>query len=38
MFFWIGLAVALVIAVVVMAWGMRGFDKREHKPGSQRLR
>ena len=38
MFFWVGLAVALVIAAVAMAWGVRGFDKRKHKPGSQRLR
>jgi hypothetical protein len=38
MFFWIGLAVALIVAAVVFAWGVRGFDRRVHKPGSQRLR
>jgi hypothetical protein len=38
MFFWVGLAVALLIAAVTMWWGMRGLDKRQHKPGSQRLR
>jgi hypothetical protein len=38
MFFWIGLVVALVLAGVVTWWGIRGFDKRVHKPGSQRLR
>jgi hypothetical protein len=37
-FFWIGiLAVALVIAVG-WSWGAHGMKKREHKPGTQRLR
>jgi hypothetical protein len=38
MFFWVGLAVAFVVYISVVAWGARGIGKRWHKPGSQRLR
>jgi cytochrome oxidase assembly protein ShyY1 len=37
MFFWIGLAVVLVIFVLVVIWGVRGMSEREHEPGTQYL-
>jgi flagellar biogenesis protein FliO len=37
MFFWIGVLVIVVVFVSVLAWGLRGFEDREHKPGTQRL-
>jgi hypothetical protein len=38
MFFWIALAVVLVLFLGVVAWGARGIAGRAHKPGTQRLR
>jgi hypothetical protein len=37
MLFWIGLVVIVVAFVSVLTWGLRGFEDREHKPGTQRL-
>jgi cytochrome oxidase assembly protein ShyY1 len=37
-FFWIGLAVALVVAALVFARGARGQKERAHQPGTRRLR
>jgi hypothetical protein len=37
MFFWIGLAVVLVVFVAVLTWGVRGIAGRAHKPGTRRL-
>jgi len=33
-FFWIGLAVVLVVFVTVVVWGSRGMKDREHEPGT----
>jgi hypothetical protein len=33
-FFWIGLAVVLVVFVAAVAWGSRGMKDREHEPGT----
>ena len=38
MFFWIGVAVVLLVFVGALTWALRGLDDREHKPGTQRLR
>ena len=37
MFFWIGLAVVLVVFVGLAVWGARGIADRAHKPGTRRL-
>jgi flagellar biogenesis protein FliO len=38
MFFWIGVLVILVVFVGCLTWGLRGFDERQHRPGTRRLR
>jgi hypothetical protein len=38
MFFWVALAVVLLVFLVVVAWAARGVAGRAHKPGTQRLR
>lgn len=37
MFFWVALAVVLVVFVVAVAWGVRGYAGRVHEPGTQHL-
>lgn len=37
MFFWVGLVVVLVVAAVVVAWGVRDIGDRAHEPGTQYL-
>jgi hypothetical protein len=37
-FFWVAMAVVLVVFVAVFAYGVRGMGQREHKPGTTRLR
>ncbi|MEP7091810.1 MAG: hypothetical protein ABI776_17045 [Nocardioidaceae bacterium] len=37
MFFWITLAVVLVVFVGLVSWGSRGMDDRWHEPGTQYL-
>jgi hypothetical protein len=38
MFFWIGLAVVLVVFVSLVAWGVRGIAGRAHEPGTTHLK
>jgi hypothetical protein len=38
MFFWIGLAVMLVLFVGFVSWGVRGYQGRVHKPGTTHMR
>jgi hypothetical protein len=37
MFFWVGLAVVLVVFVCLVTWGVRGIEDRAHEPGTQYL-
>jgi hypothetical protein len=37
MFFWIGLAIMIVLFVGLVAWGVRGIAGRAHKPGTRHL-
>ena len=37
MFFWVGLALVLMIAAGLMAWGVRDIGERTHEPGTQYL-
>ena len=37
MFFWIGLVVAFVVFVGVVAWAIRGYGDRFHEPGTTHL-
>ena len=37
MFFWIALPIVLIVFVVVVTWGVRGYDGRVHKPGTRHL-
>ena len=37
MFFWVGIAVVLVVFVALVAWGVRGMADRVHEPGTRRL-
>jgi hypothetical protein len=37
MFFWVALAVVLVIVVGLVAWGVSGIGGRAHEPGTQYL-
>ncbi len=37
MFFWIGLLVVFVLFASIVAWGVRGIERRAHKPGTRRL-
>lgn len=37
MFFWIGLALVLMVAAGLVAWGVRNIDDRAHEPGTQYL-
>ena len=34
MFFWVALAVVLVVFLVAVTWGATGMRKREHEPGT----
>ena len=38
MFFWIGIAVALLAFVAAVTYGVRGINGRGHKPGTQRMK
>ena len=38
MFFWVSLAVVLIAAGMVIAWGARGRDDRVQKPGTTYLK
>ena len=37
MFFWIGLAVVLLVFAGLVTWGVRGIAGRAHEPGTRRL-
>ena len=37
MFFFIGLAVVLLVVVAVVTWGVRGISGRAHEPGTTHL-
>ena len=37
MFFWIGLAVVLVVFVALVAYGVTGYHDREQQPGTTHL-
>jgi len=38
MFFWVTLAIVLLVAGGLVAWAVRGIDGRAHEPGTQYLR
>jgi hypothetical protein len=38
MFFWVGVAVVLLVVGAALGWALRGYDERAHRPGTQRLR
>lgn len=38
MLFWVGVAAVLLVVGLALCWGLRGYEDREHRPGSQRLR
>jgi hypothetical protein len=33
-FFWIGVGVVVVVVVGAVGWAVRGFEEREHEPGT----
>lgn len=37
MFFWVGLAVVLLVAFCLVAWALRGISGRAQEPGTQYL-
>jgi hypothetical protein len=37
MFFWVGLAVVLLVVAGLVAWGVSGIGGRSHEPGTQYL-
>ena len=37
MFFWIGLAVVLLVFAGLVTWGVRGIAGRAHEPGTRHL-
>jgi len=37
MFFWVVLAIVLLVAAGLIAWGVRGIADRAHPPGTQYL-
>ena len=37
MFFWIGLALVLLVAAGLVAWALRDIGGRAHEPGTQYL-
>jgi hypothetical protein len=37
MFFWVALSVMLVVAVGLIAYGLRGYSSRYHEPGTRHL-
>jgi hypothetical protein len=37
MFFWVGLAVVLLVVVGVISWGVRDIGDRAHVPGTRYL-
>jgi hypothetical protein len=38
MFFWVGLALVLMVAAGLVAWGVRDIGDRAHEPGTQYLK
>jgi hypothetical protein len=36
--FWVGVVGVLLVVAVALSWGLRGYQDREHQPGTQRLR